>query len=380
MRCSLRALRPSNRVVPEESAPPLDPAAAVSAALPPAVPEGEAEALPELLDSMVNLLGALAHGDTVVKARCCQLEVANTLFGLTTRMPPHLQLRVLRAVRRLSTDQAALLPLEAANALPYVVAQLPRADAPALQAEALCTLHNLCQLSRSRQEAAAAAGAVPWLCRLAMQPPAEAASSSGSGAAPRSAAVAVLCGLAHCSPRSRAELWSHGGLDILLQLLKEEAHQASVLEGLASWLDAEAPRVEARLLEDSALTRFVMLLPSPPQPAPSPGDDRLPSVLSPLARLLARSPRLSVALASAGLATRVAQLLPRRPSPPTALALLELVRLLYQSHPRPKDFILNNGVGAALAALAAGAGAEEQVLVRRRAQNLLEAFSVNAVL
>jgi hypothetical protein len=362
-------------VVPEELAP--GGAGPPPAGPPPAAPDGEPDSLPALLESMVNLFAALAHGDTVVKARCCQLETINSMFGLTTRMPPRLQLRALRAVRRLSTDPAALQPLEAANAIPYVVAQLPRVDAPALQAEALLSLHNLCQLSRPRQEAAAVAGAVPWLCRLALQPPAEAAGGAASAAAARAAAVAVLCGLAHGSPRARAELWSHGALDILLQLLKEEAHQASVLEGLASWLDAEAPRIEGRLLEDTAVTRLVMLLPSPPPPPAA--DARLPSVLSPLCRIVARSPKLAEALASAGLAARLADAL-RRPSPPTALALLELLRLLYETHPRPKELLARSRVGAALGALAAGAGAEEQVVVRKRAQNLLEAFSLNAVL
>ena len=56
--------------MPEESAP----RGAASAPhprheLPPAIPEGEAHTLPFLLDSMVNLFAAMAHGDSVVKTR-----------------------------------------------------------------------------------------------------------------------------------------------------------------------------------------------------------------------------------------------------------------------------------------------------------------------
>ncbi len=35
-------------------------------------------------------------------------------------------------------------------------------------------------------------------------------------------AVSLLCGMAHSTQRTRAELWAHNGLELLLQLLKEE--------------------------------------------------------------------------------------------------------------------------------------------------------------
>lgn len=328
----------------------------------------------ELLESLVDLFAALTHGDATVKARCCPIEVINSIFGYTVRMPTPLQVRVLKAVNRLSTEQSVLGALEAANVVAYVVAQLPRQDAPELQVEALCTVHNLCQLSRSRQEATAAAGAVPWLCQLAVQPPLKLDAPAEVESA-RSAAVSVLCLLCHCSPRTRAELWSHGGLDVLMQLLKEDAHQVTVLEALASWLDAELPRIEGQLLEPTALTRLILVLPSQGQPSQQ---DQLPSLLSPLGRMISRSPKLAVALTQAGLAARVVELL-KRPSPPAALALMDLLQLLYEAHPHPKEFIAQNRVGQALATLAQGARAGEQVLVRTRANNLLQAFSVNAV-
>lgn len=372
----------------------------------------------ELLESLIGLFVALSYGDVVVKARCCQVDTMNGMFSLTVRMPPHLQRRVLRAVRRLTLEQSVLANLEAANVVAYVVAQLPRMDAPALQAEALMCLHNLCQLSKSRQEAVAASGAVSWICRLAIAPPdadltlsLEKKDSAGKDdemgattASAESAAVAVLCSFAHCSPKTRSELWSAGALDILLQLLKEEAHAASVLEAVASWLDAEAPRIESRLLQDTALARMVFVVRSsggsetvplrniigmsnPPAPGGgawnSPrgqgsGTEQLPSVLSPLIRIIGRSPKLAVALASAGLASNVIDLLRRRPIPPTtALSLMDVLQLMYEAHPHPKEFLAAYRVAPALSSLAAAA--EDQVLVRTRIDTLLRAFSVNTI-
>ena len=39
----------------------------------------------------------------------------------------------------------------------------------------------------------------------------------------RPLAVSLLCGMAHSTERTRAELWANSGLDILLNLLKEPA-------------------------------------------------------------------------------------------------------------------------------------------------------------
>lgn len=53
---------------------------------------------------------------------------------------------------------------------PAVISHVPRFTCClicAAQAEALAALHNLCQLSRTRQEQAAIAGAAPALCRIA---------------------------------------------------------------------------------------------------------------------------------------------------------------------------------------------------------------------
>lgn len=327
--------------------------------------------LPEiLLDSMVNVFATLSLGDAVVKSRCCQIETINTMFGLTIRMPVKHQIIVLKSVRRFSSEQAVLHLLESANAIKYAIAQFGREDAPELQGEALLLLYNLCQLNRQRQERAAAEGSVPWLCRLALRPPENIPESD------KPAAISILCGMAHCGPKARSELWNAGALDIFLELLKDANQQSAILEALASWFDAEMPRLEPSLLEDTALTRIVLLLPDPA--AKNGGPERLPLILSPLSRMLSRSSRLAVSLSTAGLAGRLASLL-RRPPPSVALALLDILRIIYEAQPNPKEFVVRNRLVPALAALAQGADADDQILVRSQANSLLKAFSVNAV-
>ena len=150
--------------------------------------------------SRALLPAAMAYGDASVKARLCQREVLSGLMGLAQHMAPPQQLRVLRCVRQLCTEQAVLQPLEDAGAVTYVVAQL-HGQHPALQADALGALHSLCQLSRTRQEQAAEQRAAAPLVALVQQHAPQAAGADDGGAAAAAAwaasrclAVSLLCG------------------------------------------------------------------------------------------------------------------------------------------------------------------------------------------
>ena len=59
--------------------------------------------------------------------------------------------------------------------------------------------------------------------RLALQ--AQETSGERDGQQPtqlRPLAISLLCGMAHSTQRTRAELWAHNGLDLLLGLLQEQ--------------------------------------------------------------------------------------------------------------------------------------------------------------
>lgn len=175
-------------------------------------------------------------GDAVVRSRMCDRVTLCALFDLSGGLAPPLRLRLLRAMRALSGEREVLELLEAAGAVPWLVAQLAAASGfggrgagsagppepsmqvrgwslrvhpgctgaatirlsallapasnskdwearggmqtslpslpnPTGQAEALGALHNLCQISRTRQEQAAVAGAPAVLCTIATASP-----------------------------------------------------------------------------------------------------------------------------------------------------------------------------------------------------------------
>jgi len=59
------------------------------------------------------------------------------------------------------------------------------------------------------------------------------------------------------------------------------------------------------------------------------------------------------------------------------LQLLQVLRTLYEFHPRPKQFVVQHGLADRLLALAdGGRDASERVLVRKQATIFLQAFQV----
>jgi hypothetical protein len=93
----------------------------------------------------------------------------------------------------------------------------------------LQALYNLCKVSKERQAEAAAAGVTPVLSQLAGRraPAVDAAPADAAvGGRLRALAIGLLCALAHSSSKTRSELWTCQGLDLLVELLKEQVRCA----------------------------------------------------------------------------------------------------------------------------------------------------------
>ncbi|KAK9810498.1 hypothetical protein WJX72_011817 [[Myrmecia] bisecta] len=337
--------------------------------------------LPATMDKISNLLLVMSHADSSVKNQMCRRDTLLLLFNVLPDLEPTIMLKGLKCIKHLTMDPSTLQLLQDAGSIPALLPYLAGGSAAAA-VEALQGLYNLCKISRSRQEAAACAGLVPHLAKLALQTPPQPQGSSPAGdavsrlATLRPLAVSLLCGMAHSTSRTRAELWAHNGLDILLHLLKEEAWQGVALDALATWLTEDTVRLEPRLAQRDAVQRFVSLFAAHSAPEDSEALDRL---LGPFLRIMKRSPRITVEVAQAGLPAVLVELL-KAASALTALSLLQMVRCMYEHHPRPKDLLVKTALVEQLRRLAAGVRTHQAVLVRKQAQNLLDAFQINCVL
>lgn len=326
-----------------------------------------------LSEAAINLFVALSYGDKVVKARCARRATIAPILAETMKLPTDIQEKILIAFTSLSVEETVIGELEAANGIAYAAAQLAREDAPALQKKGLDALAHMCRLNRARQDKAAIAGAVPWLCRLALRPPLV----EGDGTVLReNAAAALLCALVHSSHSTREKLWKSDTVDIFLQLLKDDTCQASVLEALAFWLDCDFGRIEPKLLDDTALTRIVFLL---PQAEDVVGNElnNLPNILSPLTKIVMKSKAIGFALGNAGLVTRITGLM-MVSNASILLALMDLLKIIYEIQPHPQEFLAVNKVRQVLEDLCKNSSGDE-VIVASRANNLLAVFSVDSL-
>ena len=85
---------------------------------------------------------------------------------------------------------------------------------------------------------------------------------------------------------------------------------------------------------------------------------------------------LQVELAVAGLPGAVVEML-RTANAVTALHLLQMVAVIYEHHPRPKEYVAKYNIIARLHDLKQGQTAS--VIVKKRADSLLQTFSINYV-
>ena len=307
--------------------------------------------------------------------------------------PPHVLCLLLTALKQVSLDPDALDALMTAGAMPIVI-RLLTADGGLLarvqNSEALQIVGALCKLDKGRQEAAAAAGIVPHLCRFAGNPNERSkAASSGPEWGPavddveqqgerafegdselRGLAVALLLQIAHAGRRCRAELWRHKAAGVVFGLLFERAWQVTALDALSDWLTADG-RVEDFVLRRPQLDAFAHLLEQ---------GTHCVALLQPLTRCCMRSPRLCIALGSAGLPGVVLAKL-QHPEAAVRLGLLRLLRALYSQAPNPKLMAARHDLLGQLGKIADGAGTDRKmVLVQKSAQHLLSAMNVNTVL
>lgn len=87
---------------------------------------------------------------------------------------------------------------------------------------------------------------------------------------------------------------------------------------------------------------------------------------------------VQIEVAIAGLAGIVVEML-KTASALTALSLLQMVRVIYEHHPRPKEFVAKYNITDQLRELSKARGSQSSVLVNKQATHLLHAFQINSI-
>jgi serine/threonine protein kinase len=241
-------------------------------------------------DRVASILLLFARGDAVVKADLADDDALAVLLSVIKEgyvtLPLRLQgayVKLLQALRHLSGEPGALLPLQRAGACFVLVPLLartsrtpnPRAVASQVQSQAMFALYNLCKVSKERQEQAVTAGIVPHAVYMIQ-----------SESPLKQLAIPILCDLAHAGPEPRFELWRNEALRIFLHLLSIKYWQTIALSAIANWIASA---------EDRSPLEDVLSTPENVEAILSCVDDAstnsISAILAPISRILQQVPR-----------------------------------------------------------------------------------------
>ncbi|KAJ6816401.1 MAP3K epsilon protein kinase 1-like isoform X1 [Iris pallida] len=329
-----------------------------------------ADAAREYLEKVADLLLEFAQADSIVKSYMCSQSLLTRLFQMFNRIEPPILLKILKCINHLSTDPNCLENLQRADAIKHLIPNLELHEGSLITQihnEVLNALFNLCKINKRRQEQAAENGIIPHLMNFIM-----------SDSPLKQYALPLLCDMAHASRNSREQLRAHGGLDVYLNLLEDEAWAGTALDSLAVCLahDNDHRKVEQALLKKEAIQKLVKFFQSCPE-------QYFVNILEPFLKIITKSSRINTAMAINGLTTLLIARLDHQDAI-ARLNLLKLIKAVYEHHPRPKQLIVENDLPQKLQILIEerrdGQRSGGQVLVKQMATALLKALHINTVL
>ncbi|KAH7658149.1 Non-specific serine/threonine protein kinase protein [Dioscorea alata] len=324
----------------------------------------------EYLEKVADLLLEFAQADTIVKSYMCSQSLLSRLFQMFNKIESPILLKILMCINYLSTDPNCLENLQRADAIKYLIPNLELHEGPLvfkIHNEVLNALFNLCKINKRRQEQAAENGIIPHLMNFIE-----------SDSPLKQNALPLLCDMAHASRNSREQLRAHGGLDVYLNLLEDEAWAVTALDSIAVCLahDNDHRKVEQALLKKEAIQKLVKFFQNCPE-------QYFVHILEPFLKIITKSARINTAMAINGLTTLLIARLDHQDAI-ARLNLLKLIKAVYEHHPRPKQLIVENELPQKLQNLIEerrdGQRSGGQVLVKQMATSLLKALHINTVL
>ncbi|CAI5725566.1 unnamed protein product [Hyaloperonospora brassicae] len=335
-----------------------------------------------------------SQGDAVVKEHMCDGAV---LRGLLEAIRPGTHLRspikqvdddtqalplmnhsdefvsatmaLLKCIRNLSMEPTTLVKLDRAGAIPTLVRLLNEqvVEGPSIsdvkQKEVenvvLQSMFYLCRINRNRQTRAAQAGVIPSLIKVVR-----------NSSPLKQFALPILCDLAHSSSTARTHLWEYDSVTLFLALLEDKYWQVDAIKSISVWLVHDAVKMENVLLVSENLTKLMTCFHDA-------ANTEFENLLEPLLEMMSRSVKLNRALGRNGVFVR--KILKQLQLIPKALVrknLLKMLKLLFESHASPAQFLVEYNLRPVVRALAQDENS--MILVKEIASQLIQSIRVAA--
>ncbi|MCO5557593.1 hypothetical protein L7F22_011159 [Adiantum nelumboides] len=319
----------------------------------------------EYLEKVADLLLEFSRGDTMVKTHMCGVSLLIRLFQMLNKLENPILLKALKCIKELSSDPCTLEHLQRADAMKHLIPFLDWRETPMVlqvHSEVLNALYNLCKINKKRQERAAESGIIPHLMHFVRV-----------NSPLKKFALPLLCDMAHASRITREQLRANKGIELYLSLLDDEYWAVTALDSLTACLafDNEQKKVEQSLLKSEAIQKLVAFFQSS-------REQSFVHILEPFLKIITKSPRINVSLATSGLFPLLVARLDHQDAI-VRLTLLKLIKAVYEHHPRPKQLIVEYDLQPRLQRLIEERR-DDQVLVKQMAISLLKALHINCVL
>eukprot|EP01025_Chloroclados_australasicus_P033324 TRINITY_DN3394_c0_g3_i2.p1 TRINITY_DN3394_c0_g3~~TRINITY_DN3394_c0_g3_i2.p1 ORF type:complete len:1167 (-),score=114.54 TRINITY_DN3394_c0_g3_i2:813-4313(-) len=329
----------------------------------------------QILYMMVQLLAVIGVSDTVVLSFLCERSSFEQLLLLINKLPKEYVEHAIVCIQSASRDPEVHDLMSDSGAIPKLVKFLETEEIIELgycQLSLLAAVENLCKLSKARQEVAVASGIAPILIKLALSSPQDELARKC-----RYLAIKLILSFAICSTKTRQVLWLSCGFDALLDLLREAEWQIGVLEVLATWLREDpARRVQQKVTQESTQLSLVRILKGLHQSVEK--EDQFVRILTPL-QALTKGKEVAHALCKNNdfvlYSVKLLIVAEQNQFMSGCRSALGLLRNLYKFHHNPKEFVVRFKVREAIRPLL---NVETQI-VRRAAEELMDAFSVNYI-
>ena len=314
------------------------------------------------LEKIGGLLCILSCSDSVVKNHLCEMRLLHIMLESLVSLKGNTQLMLLTVLKQLSDDVEITDQLVAVGSLQAIVAMLQEKTIDRESQHLVVILEilvNMTQNDRKYLEVAVGYGLVPVLCTLAYE-----------GDKWQNFALPLLFRLSHFGRKCRQELWKNNVPRLFVLLLDKSSWQQKALEALTTWLASDS-RIEDFLLSKEIIEQIVSSLED---------RDNLLALCHPLLLICHRSPRLNIALSMKSNLTRSLMDNLVNTDATNLLALLRFLDILYQHNPNPKALILTNQLFERLRALSEEEMSGDMLLVKEKAQSLIQSLEINMVL
>ncbi|KAG4306386.1 hypothetical protein PORY_000374 [Pneumocystis oryctolagi] len=304
-------------------------------------------------ERIVKIFLLFSQADNTIKELITTRGVIRRILKDLFRMPPYLQISMLKFVKNLSMVPTTLDILQNANTIEILTEILASREgvpnSKDIYNQVLNTMYNLCRLSKSRQEEAALSGVVPLLQNIVQKEPIL-----------KEFALPILCDLAHASKVCRKVLWQNGSLDFYLFLLSDPYWQANALDAILVWFQDDSGKLEEYLVRPSSVFAIIDAFSTAKA-------NSFENLLECLYKLLRLSQRLACSLVQPKFFEKLIKRLQHQ-KPIVRLNLLRVLKSICNAHPSKQALVTQYGLYDIIEKLSRQ---DTAVLVRELAKDIM---------